>query len=162
MFEREVQVSQQMMNVLRAILNDIDEANWARPIEGTKNPPAYIVGHLAATTDSGMMLLGRAGVCPPAWQAAFGPGSSPDKVPFAYPAKAELCDQLERVMAALQSAAKEATPEAMNRPHGVSMFATSPLKTVGDMVGLLLTAHLSFHAGQLSLIRRHLGFAPIF
>ena len=68
----------------------------------------------------------------------------------------------ERSLAALCTAAAEATPETLQRPHGVPFLAGTPIETVGHVAALLLTAHLAFHSGQLSLARRQLGFAPLF
>jgi hypothetical protein len=83
-------------------------------------------------------------------------------VPFAYPSKAELLERLERSLSALCTAAAEASPETLKRPHGIPFLAGTPIETVGDVTTLLLTAHAAFHTGQLSLARRQLGFAPLF
>ncbi len=143
-------------------MKDIDEAQLTQPIAGAKNPPAYILCHLAMVNDMGLAMLGRPNECPAGWAEVFGPGKQPQDVSFAYPPKAELLAIVQRGQKALCEAARGAAAEAMLQPHGLAMFAGSPIETKGDIVALLLTAHLSFHLGQLSVMRRQLGFAPVF
>ena len=162
MFEHDVRVSKQMLNLLRALVKEIDDANFLRPVPGARNPPAFILSHLAVTADAGLMRLGREKLCPDSWHQAFRPGSKPEEVPFAYPSKQELTAVVERGYEALQSAALSATPEQVNQPHGVAFLKGSPMESVGDLIVLLLTSHMGIHLGQLSLMRRQLGFPPLF
>jgi hypothetical protein len=162
MFENEIRAARQMFNVLRGIVKDIDDSQMAQPVAGAKNPPAFTLCHLLVSNDAGLALLGRPGQCPAGWRQAFGPGADPAAVSIPYPSKAELLERLERSLAALCTAAAEATPETLQRPHGVPFLAGTPIETVGHVTALLLTAHLAFHSGQLSLARRQLGFAPLF
>jgi hypothetical protein len=162
MFANEVRASRQMLNVLRGIMKDIDDSQMTQPIAGAKNPPAFMLCHLLVSNDAGLALLGRPGQCPPEWRAAFGPGADPAAVKIAYPSKAELMERLEQSLIALGGAATEASPDVLNRPHGIPLFAGSPLETVGHVISLLLASHGAFHMGQLSLMRRQLGFAPLF
>ena len=79
-----------------------------------------------------------------------------------YPSIAELMEKLEEGHAALCEAAKDAEPAAMDAPHSFGPFKGSPIETVGDLLGHLITTHFASHVGQLSLMRRQLGFAPLF
>ena len=162
MFESGIRAARQMFNVLRGIVQDVDDSQMAQPVAGAKNPPAFTLCHLLVSNDAGLALLGRPGQCPPEWRAAFGPGADPAAVSIPYPGKAELLERLERSLSALSAALAEATPETLQRPHGVPFLTGTPIETVGDVVTLLLTAHAAFHTGQLSLARRQLGFAPLF
>ena len=162
MFEREIRISKQMFRLLHGIMKDVDESHFTLPIAGAKNPPACVICHLAMANDSGLRLLGQPTICPPQWRSVFGPGGNPDSVPFAYPSKAELIELLERSHAAICQAAKSVAADSLQEPHGISFLADSPIQTKAEAVALLLTAHFSFHLGQLSLMRRQLGFPPVF
>jgi hypothetical protein len=161
MFDREIRISRHMTTGLKAIVKDLDDAQFTRPISGAVNPPAYIVSHLAVTADFGLIKLGQAMLCPPQWHKSFGPGSKPDPA-CVYPSKAELIAAIDRGYDALRTAAVAATPEVIVKPHGVPFFNGTPIESVGDVVALLLTSHLGLHVGQLSLMRRQFGFAPLF
>jgi hypothetical protein len=161
MFDHEIRISRQMTNVLKALVKDLDDAQFTRPVAGAVNPPAYILSHLAVTADFGLVKLGQPMLCPPAWHKAFGPGCKPDPA-CAYPSKAELIAAIDRGYDSLRSAAAATTPEVIMQPHGVPFFSGTPIESVGDVVALLLTSHLGLHIGQLSLMRRQHGFAPLF
>jgi len=161
MFDHEIRVNKQMLKLLGAVVKDIDDPHFITPVAGAINPPAYILSHLAVSADSGLAKLGRAKLCPDAWHKAFGPGSKPDAA-WSYPSKAELLQTLESNYEQLRSAAAVATPEVINQPHGVPFFTGTPIESVGDILVLLMTSHLGVHIGQLSLMRRQLGFAPLF
>jgi len=161
MFEHEIRVSRQMGNVLKAVVKDFGDEQFTRPVAGAINPPAYIVSHLTASADFGLAKLGRAPLCTEEWRKAFGPGSKPDPA-CKYLPKAELLQMFDRHYDELRSAAAAATPEVAVKPHGVPFFSGTPIETVGDVIVLLLTSHLGIHIGQMSLMRRQLGFPPLF
>ena len=161
MFEHEIRVSRQMGNVLKGVVKDIDEAQFVKPVAGAINPPAYIISHLIASADFGLVKLGRAPLCTEEWRKTFGPGSKPDPA-YKYVPKAELLQMFDRHYDELRSAAAAATPEMIAKPHGVPFLSGTPLETIGDVIVLLLTSHLGIHIGQMSLMRRQLGFPPLF
>jgi len=161
MFDHEIRVSKQMANVLKAVVKDLDDTQFTKPVAGAINPPAYIVSHLVNSADSGLALLGRAKLCTDDWRKTFGPGSKPDPA-CKYLPKAELLQMFDRHYDELRSAAAAATPDAIGKPHGVPFFSGTPIETLGDVIVLLLTSHLGIHIGQMSLMRRQLGFPPLF
>lgn len=162
MFENPVQVVKQQLRLLGMLVNDIDEARYTQPIAGAKNPPAFILCHLCVSFDFLLTKLGKPAQCPANWRENFGPGCTPEKVAIPYPPKSEALVLLERVVQAACAAAVEVRPEFAAQPHGVPFLAGSPVATNGDLITLLLASHPAFHAGQLSLLRRQLGFAPLF
>jgi DinB superfamily len=162
MFEHEIRISRQMMFALRAIVRDIDDLSWTRAVSRAKNPPAYIVCHLAVVNDAGLSMLGQKGICPAEWAGQFGPGKSPENVTIAYPSQSEALVFVERGFEALREAAASAPAEVLSRPHGIGLFEKGPLENVGDVIALLLTAHVALHIGQLSVMRRQLGHPPLF
>lgn len=161
MFEHEIRVSRQMGNLLKAVVKDFDEQQFIRPATGAMNPPAYIVSHLIASADFGLTKLGRSPLCTEEWRKAFGPGGKPDPA-CQYLPKAELLQMFDRHYDELRSAAAASTVQAVNQPHGVPFFSGTPIENVGDVIVLLLTSHLGLHIGQMSLMRRQLGFLPLF
>lgn len=162
MFEREIRLYRLMLGYLQTIAKDLDDSHWMLPISEGVNPPAWILGHLATTNDSALKIFGCATLCPKEWYAAFGRGKKPADMTISYPSKSELIEKIEQGHALICEAARSANPTAMEKPHTIPMFAGSPIETVGDIVAHLLTTHFATHIGQLSLIRRQLGFAPVF
>lgn len=161
MFDREIRISKHLLNGFRNLVKDFDERELGKPIAGARNPPAFILSHLAVVHDFGLMILGKSPLCPREWQAKFGPGGKPEDV-ASYAPKAELVELIDRGVNALQAAAAEAPQELLARPHGVDFFNGTPIENVADVVSLLLTTHFALHLGQLSLMRRQMGFAPLF
>ena len=150
-----------MGNVLKAVVKDFGDEQFTRPAPGLVNPPAYIISHLTASADFGLTKLGRAPLCTEEWRKTFGPGSKPDPA-CKYLPKAELLQMFDRHYDELRSAAAAATLEQINRPHGVPFFSGTPIENIGDVIVLLLTSHLGIHIGQMSAMRRQLGFPPLF
>ena len=161
MFDREIRISRHLLNGFRALVNDFDERELDKPVAGARNPPAYILSHLAVVHDFGLMMLGKPPLCPPDWHAKFGPGGKPENV-ATYAPKAQLVELVDRGVRAMQAAAAEAPPALLTRPHGVEFFQGTPIESIADVISLLLTTHFALHLGQLSLMRRQLGFAPLF
>jgi DinB family protein len=162
MFENAAHVAKQQLWLINTIAKDVDEAHYSRPITGAKNPPAFILCHLCVAFDFLLTRLGKPTHCPANWRENFGPTCTPDKVAIPYPSKSEVLALLERVVQAACAAAVEVKPEFAAQPHGIPFLAGSPIATNGDFITLLMASHPAFHAGQLSLMRRQLGFAPLF
>jgi hypothetical protein len=162
MFEHAAHVAQQQLRLLKMLAGDIDDARYTQPIAGAKNPPAFILCHLCVSTDFLLSRMGQSTHCPAGWRENFGPGCSPENVKISYPPKAEVLALLERTILAACAASAEVTPEFAAQPHGIPFLAGTAIETNGDFITLLLASHPAFHAGQLSLQRRQMGFAPLF
>jgi hypothetical protein len=161
MFEHEIRVSRQMGILLKAVVKDFGDEPFTRPPNGMINPPAYIVSHLIAAADLGLVKLGRAPLCTEDWRKAFGPGSKPDPA-CQYLPKAELLQMFDRNYDELRTAVSAVTPQLASQPHGIALFSGSLIESTGDLIVLLLTSHLGIHIGQMSAMRRQLGFPPLF
>lgn len=163
MFEREIALYQFTNGYLKSIIKDFDDQRFTSPIAEGVNPPAWVVSHIAISNDFILALLGDdQRVCPQSWRDAFGPRMSPSQLRMPYPTRSELVDALDRGCELVSVTASKADPAFMDQPHSVELFRGTPVKTNGDAVALLMTAHLSTHVGQLSIMRRQGGFAPIF
>ena len=162
MFENAAHVAQQQLKLLKMLAGDIDDARYTQPIAGAKNPPAFILCHLCVSTDFLLTRMGQPTHCPANWRENFGPTCTPDKVSIPYPPKAEVLALLERTILAACAASAEVTPEFAAQPHNIPFLAGTAIETNGDFITLLLASHPAFHGGQLSVMRRQLGFPPLF
>ena len=162
MFEREIRLYRFMLGYLRSIAKDLDDGQLMLPPSEGVNPPAWVLAHLAIVNDSALRILGVGPVCPREWHSAFGMGKKPSELTIMYPSKVELLEKIEEGHALVCETAKSADPAAMDKPHSFAPFKGSPIETMGDLMAHLLTTHFASHVGQLSLMRRQLGFAPVF
>jgi hypothetical protein len=161
MLDRELRINRFLMGYFRMLIGDVpDERMAEQPLPGV-NHPAWILGHLAWSTDRGRSLLGLEPECPAEWTATFGFGSKPSTSRGDYPARDELIRAVEQGFERFRDQAAAATPEQFDRP------STNPrvkdlLPTIGDGVAFLLTGHLGGHLGQLSAWRRMIGLPHLF
>jgi hypothetical protein len=162
MFDRELTLYAFVLNYCRMLTADLDEAKLLAPPAPGVHSPAWILGHLAISTDYAASLLGLRRECPAAWFKAFGPGSVADAVPSPAPTKAELLSAIEAGQTRVAEAAKTADPAVMAKPHALNMTVLRQLPTNGDLLAHLLTTHPASHLGQLSLCRRLMGLPALF
>ncbi len=148
--------------VFDKIVADIPESDLRTPAQGHGHTPIWILGHLALTGGLGRQLLGASVEPPQGWVEAFSPGT-PDPVAAEPPgvSKAMLVEAIQAGYAGLRDAYDTATPDVLERPHGIPFFRNTPIMTVGHAVALLLTNHFGFHLAQLSSVRRSLGKPPL-
>jgi hypothetical protein len=161
MLDSETRINRFLMQYARMLVADIpDERLAEQPLPGV-NHPAWVLGHLAFSTDVAAGLLGAAKALPPEWAPLFGPGSKPSAARGAYPPGHELLGALERGFERVRQQAADATPEQLAQPT-TNPRMKDALPTVKDLVAFLLTAHLGVHLGQLSSWRRMIGLPPLF
>jgi uncharacterized damage-inducible protein DinB len=160
MYERELKLFRFMCRYLQKVTADIADDDFRKTLPGLLNPPAHVVGHLAVTNDSLLKILGQATVCPPQWHQLFGMNAQP-LTADQYPDKASLLACFDAGRAAIEAAAPSADPAVLDHPHSIAPLQGTGLETIGDLVAMLLTTHLSLHVGQLSLMRRQLGHPPL-
>lgn len=161
MFENEIVLNELQSGMFSRIYDDLPEDQMFRPGSGHGHTPTWIVGHLAIVGEIGQQLLGGS-VTHPEWGALFGPGSSGEVDPAPGLSKVELGDAVQAAYAGLRSMCQTADPARLNAPHGIGLFAGTPLVTVRHAVALILTNHFGFHLAQLSSCRRESGHPPLF
>lgn len=143
-----------MLTFTRSLIEDLsDEQLYMRV--GTTNPPAWILGHLAAEADKALTTLGEKQMLPADWYKAYLQGSSPDDAKSRH-LKHELWQANEAVYAALREAVLKLSPEQLQEPSH-SDFLREHLPTRGDWLGHILTTHVAMHAGQIQYWRRLQG-----
>lgn len=161
MFESAIAINEFQVGGFQKIVADLPDDSLFAPGLGHGHPPAWIMGHLAVSGESGQRLLGGQ-VTHRDWLPLFGPGSS-DKITASDQwTKPVLAAAVTEAYATLRTLASNADPQTMSRPNSVSFFQGTPIRTIGDCVTLLLTSHFGLHLSQLSSCRRAAGFAPLF
>lgn len=161
MFERELTLYKFGLNYIRMLTADLDDAQLnVAPFEGA-NPPVWILGHLAVSTDYAGRMLGLKPECPREWHKMFGPGSKPAELAGPLPTKADLLTSLEQGYKRVAEAVPNASVEVLDQPHAVELLRPTVLKTNGDVLAHLLCTHPMFHIAQLSACRRKSGKGPI-
>jgi hypothetical protein len=162
MFERELRLNGLMHGYLSRLLQDLDDAQLDVPVASAGDPPAWILAHLVVANDYALRLLGAPRIASAEWHKRFGRGVSPKDDQSPLPSKTELVQKLEEGRQLLVATAVKAEPDRMEEPNKVDFFKDTPVTTVGDVVGHLLTTHLAVHIGQLSAWRRMLGRPHLF
>jgi len=147
------------LNLLEAIPDDL----WNVIPPGGATHVAWQVGHLAVS-QYGLMLFRQRGRAEgdlelmPGWlRKKFGRGTVPSPDPTENPSKAELLSTLSAIhqasMAAIKTFPVEQLVETTEMP-----FAVYPIK-LGAL--LFCPLHESIHSGQIGMLRRLHGLAPV-
>lgn len=145
------------------LLAGFDDADWFRQPAGCDTHLAWQVGHLAMA-EYGLCLFRIRGrqesdlqLMPSGFRKKFARGSTPDPDPANHLSPAEIREVFDRVHRQVILELAAASPEAMNEPID-EPYAIYPTK----LGGLLYCAtHEMLHAGQIGLLRRLLGKAPL-
>jgi hypothetical protein len=155
-------LNQFLLEYFESLVNDLPEHGLEVQGGGNGHSALWLLGHIAISVDFGHQVLGQDNVCPARWFVAFGPGSSDEiKNPEKYDAQ-EMIQVIRTGYPKLQELAVAADEALLAEPHPVEMLQGTALKTKGDLLGHLLTTHLSLHLGQLSFWRRLQGQKPLF
>ena len=161
MFGNEIAINEFLSQQLEKVANDIPEDDFFPPSIGHGHPPVWILGHLAIVAEMGQRTLGGT-ISHPAWLRLFGPGSSDIVSPndeFTKPGMISCVIENYRKFRELAATVDELV---VRKPHNVSFFAGTSIKTVEQCMSHLLTSHFALHLAQLSSCRRAAGFGPIF
>jgi hypothetical protein len=138
-----------------------DERMCVQPVPGqVMNHAAFLLGHLAWTSDTVVGLLGVQPTGAAAWKDTVGMGATPSDDRSLYPSKADLLEALADAHGRLIAALPNATPELLAQPAPERIRAR--FRTVGNALAGVMTAHESMHLGQLSAWRRAQGLPAVF
>ncbi|HTU27564.1 MAG TPA: DinB family protein [Pirellulales bacterium] len=147
-----------------------DDQMAAQPVPGkVMNHAAFILGHLAWTSDVGVKLLhdsvpaaAALGVAPwndEGWKELFAMNAQPQLDGSKYPSKEKLLAALEDGHHRFAKALYGVTPEILAQPAPERVRSRFP--SLGHLLIALLTSHEATHLGQLSAWRRALGLPPV-
>ena len=150
-------------NYTRELLQGLDDADWFRqPSEGVTHI-AWQVAHLAMA-EYGLCLFRIRGrrpedlrLMPGKFRKQFSRGSQPDPQPANNPTPAEIREVLERIHEQVLRELAGYPEELLNEP------SEDPRAVFDTKLGALFFCphHEMLHAGQIGLLRRLLGQAPV-
>lgn len=145
------------------LIESVAEENWYTVPTGMSTHLAWQVGHLAVA-QYGLMLFrqrGRAegdiGLMPGWLRKQFGRGSHPQPWGPGMPERSELLERLSAIHQQSIDECLQCSVENLREPCDIP-YCVYPTK-----LGALMLApiHEGIHAGQIGLVRRSLGLAPI-
>ena len=161
MYQRESLLSQNMVDYLDMVAAEVTDENLhTRPVE-SGHTPLWILGHLAICAEMGIKMLGGE-FEHRQWLPLFAPGSKDEFTSSDGHSRDELMSCIKSSYPRLAEMANAADDDVLNQPHGVELLNDTVLKTVGDLVGHLMTTHLAFHLAQLSDWRQASGHSHLF
>ncbi len=133
-------------------LTDLDDRHLAHePTPGAKTA-GWLLGHLVITGDFARRLCGLPPRSPKEWRTLFAPGTTPSRDATTYPPMRELIDTFRTVYEDLVANAPTASAEALAAPNPFEP-ARPAFPTVGSFAAYIMTGHLGYHLGQLSIWR---------
>ena len=137
-----------------------DDQLCAQPVAGrVMNHAAFVLGHLAWTSDSVVRLLGVQPTGAAEWKDLVGMGAKPLSDRSRYPLKAALLKALEDAHGRLLAAVSSAKPEVLAQPAPEQLRSRFP--TLGHLLLAMMTMHEATHLGQLSAWRRAQGLPSV-
>lgn len=150
-------------NYTLGLIADIEDADWFVMPPGAPTHIAWQVGHLAMA-EYGLALFRQRGrepadleLMPSTFRKAFSRGSIPNVDAAHYPTPAEIRETLGRVHAQVLLEAPTFSAEQLNEP--TEMPYAGPATKLGAL--LFCPLHEMIHAGQIGILRRLLGKAPV-
>jgi hypothetical protein len=155
------QIIQQVLNAWTAqnervtnFFNKYDDSIYLDEVAPGRNRAVYLLGHLAATSDSLLPLLGFGEKLYPQLEALF--STNPDRTFEEIPSVAELKQYWATISATLAERFASLQPhEWLERHTKVSAedFATDPLRNKLNVL-ISRTIHIGYHAGQLTFLKQ--------
>lgn len=145
------------------LLENVPDELWKVTPTGASSNVAWQVGHLAVS-QYGLMLFKQRGRAEgdldlmPGWlRKRFGRGSIPAIAPIEIPSKEQLLECLNKIHLASMAELPTFSAAQLSEPTEMP-FAVYPIK-LGAL--LFCPLHEAIHAGQIGLLRRLHGLAPI-
>jgi hypothetical protein len=132
---------------------------WTLQVHDKANHALWVAGHLG-TVDNFLISLVAPdkAVMKEGYAEKFGMGSRPTSDPADYPDPAEVLDFMRERRQALLELLGGLSDEDLSRPAPQNAPEITP--DVGSMFELAVW-HEALHAGQVTIARRSLGFAPL-
>jgi len=148
-----------LLRLAQAAVDDLDDSHSALSPTSGRKTAGWLLGHLVVTADGGRRICGREPLFPKDWRRMFGRGSQPSAIFAEYPPMADLRALLATTYEDLCEAALSMSPEfaAATNPYEPGRAA---FPSIGLFVRWILTGHLGYHLGQLTLWREAMGMEP--
>lgn len=142
---------------LEGYLKGFEGARWtAQPTPGA-NHALWIVGHLAVSNHSLGGMIGAMPELPDGYLELFNMGTEPNADAGAYPPAEEVLAEMWRQRDALVDRLSVLDDAGLNKP-----FATEGMFQTPAHIMSFVPIHDATHAGQLSMIRKHLNMERVF
>ncbi|MCU0689641.1 MAG: DinB family protein [Phycisphaerales bacterium] len=150
------------LHLLSKHLEGMTDAELRTPIAPGHHCGLWVLGHLVFAANIALMRIGAPHSLPDERKSVFGPGSDAHAPIPAHFTKDALLAELLATPALLEQAFATTRDEALDKPHGLTWLEGTPVKTLRDSIGQLLTYHAGYHIGQLSVYRRATGKPALF
>lgn len=161
MFESQLKQYALQLNSIQRLCNDLTDDDLSREVIKTLSPGKWILGHLVLCADFCLGLAEQPITLDQTYHELYMPGSTPEYNDSRYLSKQDYLDELSRSHEHVTSVLSQIDPEVVAQPQETPFFQEAlPLRQ--DLISHLLTSHEMFHTGQLSTLRRALGFPPLF
>ena len=121
------------------------------PTPGLKTA-GWLVGHMVVTGDFARSLCGLSPMINKNWRRLFSPDTVPSPDSTIYPPMTELVNTFRSVYQDLAKNSPNASIEMLSA-HNPYEPGRKAFPTTGDFARYLLTGHLGYHLGQLSIWR---------
>jgi hypothetical protein len=133
---------------------DLSEEEMVQQPPGVPNHGTWTLGHIIYGCQAMARELGVEAWLPDDWESVYGYGSRPTSTLSRYPKKAEMITMLTDAAHRLRQALLATNESAMGKPlpDGGEL-----LPTVGHLFLQVVSAHTSYHAGQLAVWRLAIG-----
>jgi hypothetical protein len=128
-----------------------DQHLAVEPAPGLKTV-GWLLGHMVVTGDFARRLCELPPIAPKEWRALFSPGTTPSHDATTYPRMQDLIAAFRSVYEDLATNAPATPPETLAAPNPYEK-ARPAFPTAGDFAVYLMTGHLAYHLGQLSMWR---------
>lgn len=133
---------------------------WVHQVHPQANHALWFAGHLGTSDNFFLKMVATQRYClQPEYQEKFGPGSQPTGDPSDYPPAEQVLAYMRERRAALLQSLADFTEQQLRQPTPAGSPAFLP-----DFASVFSTAswHECMHAGQLTVVRRALGYPPLF
>ncbi len=144
--------------ILQGYLSGFEGDQWlAQPFDGA-NHALWQAGHLAyAHHGLGSMMGADMGELPDGYADLFGMGSEPAGDPSRYPDPQGVLEQLWQMRERFIACVRALPADRLHEKFKDDGFLQTPAQVIAFM-----PIHDATHAGQIAMLRKHLGLARVF
>ncbi len=142
----------------RVMVKDLSDEQMVWQPHGVVNHPAWILGHLALSSDGLARRFGLESTLPDGWADTFGPGGVPSGTVADFPGRDRTLDELAAQHARVADAVGAADPTVFDTPVPFpDERRRKTFPTLGDYAVFVMTIHEGSHIGQIAAWRRAMG-----